>query len=91
MDKCFMSSFYEKYYINPQEEAVGDSNDYIRKKNLRYEIENKLVEQLKGLDEKILFMFEEYLDACADEQEVLLLRMYLLGAEDREKMLRGII
>ena len=39
----------------------------------------------------MLQMFEEYLDAYADEQEILLEEMYLLGALDRERMLRGII
>jgi len=32
--------------------------------------------------------FNEYLDACAEEVEILLEEIYLLGASDREKMLK---
>ena len=58
---------------------------------MRYEIEKKFVLQLQECSKELVELFETYLDACADEQEVLLQEVYLLGANDRERMLRGII
>lgn len=91
MDRCFMQSFYKNYYMNPQNEAVKNSEEYPIKRNTRYELETKLTEYLKNTGEELLQLFEEYLDAYADEQEILLEEMYLLGATDRERMLRGLI
>lgn len=85
-----MKSFCQNYYSDYQTEAIKDSKEYQKRKRKRYEIEHIFESKLKqqeGLDK----LFEEYLDACADEQEVLLEEIYLMGAQDREKMLRGII
>ena len=46
---------------------------------------------LQELSDDLIKAFDDYLDACADEKEILLQEMYLMGAQDREKMLRGII
>ena len=91
MDRKFMKSFYKNYYMNPQDEAVKDSEEYLIKRNMRHELETKFTECLKNAGQEMLQMFEEYLDAYADEQEILLEEMYLLGTLDRERMLRGII
>lgn len=77
--------------MNPQNEAVKDSEEYKIKRNWRHELETKFTECLKNTGQEMLQMFEEYLDAYADEQEILLEEMYLLGALDRERMLRGMI
>lgn len=77
--------------MNPQNEAVKDSEEYKIKRNRRHELETKFTEYLKNAGQGMLQMFEEYLDAYADEQENLLEEMYLLGALDRERMLRGMI
>lgn len=77
--------------MNPQNEAVKDSEEYKIKRNRRHELETKFTECLKNAGQGMLQMFEEYLDAYADEQEILLEEMYLLGALDRERMLRGMI
>ena len=45
---------------------------------------------LQENSKELVEVFEDYLDACADELEVLLEEIYLMGAQDREKMLRGI-
>ena len=90
MDREFMKSFLNNYYADFQREAVKESEEYKEKRNKRYEIERAFelgLQEYKELSE----LFEAYLDACADELEVLLEQMYLLGAADREKMLRGII
>ena len=90
MDRNFMRSFCQKYYSDFQTEAVKDSEEYQKRKKKRYEIERKFelkLQEHEGLEKS----FEEYLDACADELEVLLKEIYLMGAQDREKMMRGII
>ena len=88
MDRVFMKEFYKNCYSYPQEIAIKDSEEYIEKRNLRYEIEAQFVELLNKSGEELEQMFEKYLDACADEEEILMEEMYLLGANDREKMLR---
>lgn len=88
MDRDFMKSFYEKYYADPQKTAVKDSEEYIKQRELRYDVEERFVKLLSKSDDDLEQLFEEYLDACADEIEILLGEMYLLGASDREKMLK---
>lgn len=69
MDVEFMRSFYQKYYENPQMEAVKDSNEYLEKRNIRYEKEAAFIEQLNLAGNELLSEFEKYLDECADEAE----------------------
>ena len=88
MDRNFIRSFCRNYYTDFQSEAVKSSEEYQEKRLLRYEVETKLATKIKECGNEIFALFEKYLDAYADEQEVLLEEMYLLGAEDREKMLR---
>lgn len=83
-----MKSFYENYYADPQKTAVKDSEEYIKQRELRYDVEERFVKLLSNSDDDLEQLFEEYLDACADEIEILLREMYLLGANDREKMLK---
>lgn len=91
MDREFMKSFLNNYYADYQSEAVKDSEEYRKRQTKRYEIEKKFELLLQEHGEELLFLFEQYLDAYADEQEVLMQETYLMGAQDREKMLRGII
>lgn len=88
MDREFMKSFCKNYYSDYQSEAVKDSEKYQERRKQRYETEKKLELKLQESGEEIQALFEQYLDACADELEVLLEEMYLMGAQDREKMLR---
>lgn len=88
MDREFMKSFYKRYYSDAQVEAVRESQEYIQRRNVRYALEEQMEKRMKEVDISLLHLYEKYLDACADEQEILLEEMYLLGAEDREKMLR---
>ena len=91
MDRAFMKSFLNNYYADYQSEAVKDSEEYRKRQTKRYEMEKKFELLLQENSKELVEVFEDYLDACADELEVLLEQMYLLGAADREKMLRGII
>ena len=90
MEREFMKSFLNNYYADYQSEAVKDSVEYQEKRKLRYETEKKFVLMLQENSKELVEVFEDYLDVCADELEVLLEEIYLMGAQDREKMLRGI-
>lgn len=91
MDREFIKSFLNNYYADFQSEAVKDSDEYKERRKRRYEIEKKFVLLLQESTKELVELFEAYLDACADELEILLEEMYLMGAQDRENMLKGII
>ena len=91
MDREFMKSFCKNYYSDFEYEAIKDSELYKEKRIERHNVENELILRLQEHGEDVIGLFEKYLDAYADEIEVHLEEMYLMGAEDREKMLRGII
>lgn len=90
MDRALMKSFCQNYYSDFQTEAVKNSEEYQEKRSQRYDLENKIELVLQEYGKEVVGLFEQYLDAYADEQEVLLEEIYLMGAQDREKMLRGI-
>ena len=91
MDRAFMKSFLNNYYADYQSEAVKDSEEYRKRQTKRYEMEKKFELLLQENSKKLVEVFEDYLDVYADELEILLEEIYLMGAQDREKMLRGII
>lgn len=88
MNKEFMREYYRTYYTNPFDEAIRDSVEYRVKQAIRYVIEDELTEKLGGTKTELYQLFEKFIDAYADEMDVLLEEMYLLGAKDREKMLK---
>lgn len=90
MNREFMKTFLNNYYMDYQSEAVKDSVEYQERRKQRYEIEKKFVLLLQESSKELVELFEVYLDSCADELEILLQEMYLMGAQDCEKMLRGI-
>ena len=90
MDRAFMKSFLNNYYADYQSEAVKDSEEYRKRQTKRYEIEKKFELLLQENSKELVELFEVYLDSCADEFEILLQEMYLMGAADRERMLRDI-
>lgn len=88
MNMEFMREYYRSYYTNPFDEAIRDSVEYRVKQAIRYVIEDELTEKLGGSKTELYQLFEKFIDAYADEMDVLLEEMYLLGAKDREKMLK---
>ena len=88
MDKVFMRDFYQKFYSDPYQIAIGDSEVFSEKREFRYQIEEELTLLLGGPHTEAYKKFDEFITAWADEYDVMLEEMYLLGAEDREKMLR---
>ena len=91
MDIEFMKSFLNNYYADYQSEVVKDSEEYRKRQTKRYEMEKKFELLLQEHGEELLCLFEQYLDAYADEMGILMQEIYLLGCHDRERMLRGII
>lgn len=88
MDCNFMKSFYERYYENPICEAIADSEKYHALRKKRQEIEGLLEGKLTGFGNDLMQLFDMYMDAYSDEMEVVLQKIYLMGARDREQMLR---
>lgn len=88
MDKSFMRDFYQKYYSDPFQAAIEDSDLFREKREIRYRMEEELITLLGGTRTEAYRKFDEYVSAWADEYDVMLEEMYLLGASDREKMLK---
>lgn len=83
-----MKEFYQKFYVHPSDEAIKDSEEYKEKSNIRSKLEDELIEILGGIYAVHYKKFDNFLSALYDEYEVLLEGMYLLGATDRERMLK---
>ena len=88
MDKEFMREFYRNFYMHPCDEAIKDSEEYKEKNQIRFELENEVEKMLGGTRTNEYKIFDDFLTAFYDEYEVLLEEMYLMGARDRERMLR---
>lgn len=88
MDREFMSEFYQKFYTHPSVEATKDSEEYREKYDIRSKLEDEVTNLLGGIGTAEYKIFDNFLSALYDEYEVLLEGMYLLGAADRERMLR---
>ena len=83
MDREFMRSFCRNYYSDFETEAIKDSEEYQERRKQRYETERKLELKLQESGEEIQALFEQYLDACADELEILLEEMYVCAPKVR--------
>ena len=88
MDKEYMRNYYRRMYENPCDLVITDSEEFEEKKKLRYELENKLEEMMGGTSTHIYKVFDEYISAFSDEMEVMREETYLLGAADREQLLK---
>ena len=88
MDREFMRAFYREFREHTYDEAVKDSEEYKEKAEIRFVLENEVIEILGGINTAEYKVFDKFLSALYDEYEVLLQRMYLLGALDRERMLK---
>lgn len=83
-----MTEFYQKFYIHPSDVAIKDSDEYKKKYDIRSELEDEVEKILGGINTAEYKVFDKFLSALYDEYEVLLQGMYLLGALDRERMLK---
>ena len=83
-----MKDFYWKFYNDVYAEAIKDSEEYSNRKAIREELEEELTVMLGGIGSAGDKKLNEYVTAYGDEMDIMMEGMYLLGAQDREKMLR---
>ena len=88
MDKEYMRNYYRRMYENPCDLVIIDSEEFEEKKKIRYALEDKLEEMMGGASTHIYIVFDEYISAFCDEMEIMREETDLLGAADRERMLR---
>ena len=88
MDKEYMRTYYRRFYENPCDFAVAESDEFKEKRDIRYKLEKELTEMLGGTQTSLYMKFDQYISAYADEMEVMREETYLLGASDREQMLK---
>ena len=88
MDKEYMRTYYRRFYENPCDLVVADSEEFREKRDLRYKLEDELTEMMGGNRTLLYQKFDDYISAYADEMEVMREEPYLLGAADREQMLK---
>ena len=88
MDKNYMRSYYRRFYENPCDFVISESDEFKEKRDLRYKLEDELTEMLGGTQTLLYRQFDQYISAYADEMEVMREETYLLGAADREQMLK---
>ena len=88
MDREFMRAFYREFREHAYDEAVKDSDEYKRMGDVRYKVEDELTEMLSGIHTPEYKKFDDFMSAYADEYDVMLEEVYLLGAADRERMLK---
>ena len=88
MDKEYMRTYYRRFYENPCDLVVADSEEFREKRDLRYKLEDELTEMMGGNRTSLYQKFDDYISAYADEMEVMREETYLLGAADREQMLK---
>ena len=83
-----MRTYYRRFYENPCDLVVADSEEFREKRDLRYNLEDELTEMMGGNRTLLYQKFDDYISAYADEMEVMREETYLLGAADREQMLK---
>ena len=88
MDKEYMRSYYRRFYENPCDLVVAESEEFKEKRDIRYQLEDELTEMMGGTKTMLYKKFDDYISAYADEMEVMREETYLLGAADREQMLK---
>ena len=88
MDKEYMRNYYRRMYENPCDLVIINSEEFEEKKKIRYALEEKLEEMMGGTSTQLYKVFDEYISAFSDEMEVMREETYLLGAADREQMLK---
>ena len=88
MDREYMRSYYRRFYENPSDLVVTESDEFKEKRDLRYNREDELTEMMGGTGTIMYKKFDEYISAFSEEMEVMREETYLLGAADREQMLK---
>lgn len=88
MDMEFMRDYYRMNYFQDCKPLLIEREEYDRKYKIRYQLEEEFKERLEGYDSELYLDFEKLVDCIEDVHNVMLEEMYLIGARDRENMLR---
>lgn len=88
MDVEFMEQFYSKMYEEPEKEAVRENREYASVRHRREQVEDRFWKMTETMPREVQNAFSDFMVALNEEQQVLLKAMYMLGAKDRERMLR---
>ena len=86
MNREFMKGYYLNTYYEPEIIAVQDNEKYHQLRRAFEEHEKEFEKALNN--HKLFMMYEELLADYIEMQSELCVDIYLLGAEDREKMLQ---
>ncbi len=87
MDREFMKKFY-KTKEDPYHIATEGDEEYRQEIEKFGEMEKEFCITVGGMESEIYKKYEECMDQFMSAMNVLVMDAYLLGAEDREKMLR---
>ena len=88
MDMEFMRDYYRMNYFQDCKPLLIEREEYDKKCKIRYQMEEAFIERLKGYNSELYMEFEKLVDCIEDIHNVMLEEMYLIGARDRENMLR---
>lgn len=88
MDMNFMRDYYRMSYFQDCKPMLIEREKYDEKCKIRYQLEEAFKERLEGYDSKLYPEFEKLVDCIEDVHNIMLEEMYLIGARDRENMLR---
>ena len=89
MDREFMRAYYRAMY--PEDlplERVNECEKYVKAKAEFQEAEDAFIKLLGGVGSPLVKTYEEMCGSYAWMHSYLFEEIYLVGAEDREKMLR---
>jgi hypothetical protein len=89
MNKAFMEEYYEMKYIDDDflYEVMEDNLKISKVTDAIAELQTDFEDKLKKQNTKLFNQFDQLMDLYEKKEGLILKMMYLLGAEDREKML----
>ena len=88
MDRTFMRQYYEEKYDEECFDKHRKKLEYVEAEKQHRLLEEKLKVLIGGENTPAWGMYEECMMAYIDLVDILRKESYLLGAEDREKMIR---
>lgn len=88
MDRTFMMHYYEMEYEEQSVDIFRKLEEYAEASNRHRALEKKLRELVGGGDNPAWKMYEECMMAYIDLVDIMRKESYLMGAQDREKMMR---
>ncbi|MCC8138272.1 MAG: hypothetical protein LIO76_09490 [Clostridiales bacterium] len=88
MDRQFMAEYFDKVYDEPVSAAVKDDEEYCKLNEVFFQKEQEFEKMLGGPNSKEYVFFDELMTKSDELWERVMKGAYLMGARDRERMLR---